>query len=159
MSKQLANIWRSRYASLSMNDEANKRLSAFSKPTWYSGENVETDLVRSLTGDPDIVVLALAPITSQIKLYHSLANLGGTRLKPEHKIVGLEGFGPLATAVLFDTDTLTTKFRVRSPTFNLVQTITDPANVVSTSSTYSPSAPDFDRTPFIILPPLISTLF
>ena len=52
------------------------------------------------------IIIAVSPITKQIKLYFGLSNLGDTRIRPAMKIVGLEGLNASATAVRFKLESI-----------------------------------------------------
>ena len=160
MSSQLANTWKAHYKALSSNNRADRNLSGFEKATLiHNTENFEQKLIREVTEDPDSIILAISPILNKVKLYHSFTNLGGTRVNPDQKIVGLEGFGPVATPVIFDTDSITGKVNVRTPPYNTLKYISDPENVNPTTVTFTNNTPDFEHATFVILPPFLFKAF
>ena len=148
----LANTWKAYFNAITTNAEANKHLSSFASATQPSSSSAfESEVIRNLVEDKDAMILAVAPVTKKLKVYHSFENLGGIRVKPEDKIVGLEGFGPSATPLLFKTDCIKTSLSIRSPTFTSLKTISDAKDV----ATASVSSQEFKNASFIILPPFI----
>jgi hypothetical protein len=88
------------------NDAGNWNLQAFSD-ILSSGDSNEAKL-RALAEEIDTVILA-ADLNRNIMILHSPKNFGGTRPRPENKVVCMLGVGPPATCVLLD---LNTAFRV-----------------------------------------------
>jgi hypothetical protein len=81
------------------NDAGNRNLQAFSE-TLSSGKTGATKL-QQVTEDIDTVILA-AKENRQIMMFHSPRNFGGTRTRPENKLVCMLGMGPQAVSVLVE---------------------------------------------------------
>ena len=73
-----------------------------------TAETFGTTIKTNLTKDIKSIVLAKAPGSSSLTMYHSITNLGGIRFKPNNKFVDLLGFGPESTTVIFNKDSITT---------------------------------------------------
>ena len=152
----LANTWKAYFNAMPTNAEANKNLSSFAKATKPSSATTfKSEIIQNLVEDTDAMILAIAPVTKKLKLYHSFTNLGGTRVKPDDKIIGLEGFGPTATPLLFKLDCLTNLLSIQTPTFTTLKSITDTKDV----ATAAVSSQAFKNATFIILPPFVALAF
>jgi len=155
MSAQLqvnSNTWKNYYQNLVTNDDANRNLGAFQMCTTHTNPEFEKNLFLSLSEDPDTVIMAVAPITGNMKFYHSVSNLGGTRRRPENTIVGLEGFGPSATPVKFDMGMLKTVVDMKVPTDVDLLNCTDETTAARlTEDDFSA----FKHAVLIVLPPML----
>ena len=127
MSRQLANTWKAYYSNLRSNERADKNLESFANATLLADRtDFEHDLIRDVTEDPDCVIMTLAAVSKKIKFYHSISNFGVIRVDPEHKIVGLDGFGPSATPVIFSNESLLSKLDLNTPSYRSLRRISDP---------------------------------
>ena len=153
----LSTSWKIYYDQLESNDEWNKEISTLAGATEVSEETSATEILQALTDDEDMIVMIVAPITNKIKLLHSLKNLGGTRLRPQDKIVGLDGFDGQATPVLIDTSSATTSVQLRVPAFTRIKALRsiDDINDLSAPST---GQINFRHTPFVFIPPFLATI-
>ena len=98
----LSNIWKHFYQSLLSNEDANKNLGSFSIDSVFSpdvdfGAKIKGNFIK----DVNSIILANAPGSSKLTIYHIIANLGGSKYKPTNKYVLLV-FGPDITAIIFD---------------------------------------------------------
>jgi len=155
MSAQLsvnANTWKSYYQNLVTNDDANRNLGAFKTCTNHTNTDFEKNLFLALSEDPDTVIMAVAPITGKMKLYHSVSNLGGTRRRKENLLVGMEGFGPSATPIKFDMGMIKTIVDMKVPRKEDLLTSTDAAAAEQLDEDeFSP----FKHAILVILPPML----
>ena len=110
--------------------EANRNLEGYAKSLAF--ESVSTDrekerfkkvALTQLTEDEDAIILGISPVTKNIKLFHSLTNLGGTRVRKDNKIVALEGFGPTATSILLNEDEILSPLEVKVPTYSQLKSV------------------------------------
>ena len=156
-----ANTWKKHFAELISNLEANSNLEGYSKSLAF--ESVSTDnekerfkkeALTQLTEDEDTIFLGISPVTKKIKLFHSVTNLGGTRVRKENKIVALEGFGPTATPVLLDEGGILSPLEVKVPTYSHLKAISRPEQVHGCSPTAS-GRTFLKNAPLIILPPFM----
>jgi len=151
-----SNSWKHHFQHLVSADDANSHLPAFKKCTNGDTTDDFSDIIfTALSEDPDAVILAIAPaVTGKLKLYHSVQNLGGTRSRPKDKIVAMDGFGPLAIPVLFDSGMIVTKLESATPSLNdlfktsstdeIISLVENPTNISKHAI-------------FTILPPLVFT--
>jgi len=159
MSAQLnitSNTWKSYFQNLATNGDANKNVEAFGKCTTKIDNNTdfEKTLLSSLSEDPNTVIMAVAPVTGKMKLYHSITNLGGTRCRTENVFVGLEGFGPSATPIKFDMAKLKTVVHMQVPSPTDLLACTD---AVSAERMLESDEHTFSHAVLTILPPMLFT--
>ena len=155
----MSNTWKHYYQSLPSNEDANKNLSSFSTDSVFSpGSDFGANIKKNLVKDIDSIILAKAPGSSTLTMFHSLKNLGGTRSRPADKHVGLLGFGPDATAVIFDATSIATIVEESCPTITVLKNISDHANV--STATIPPTRPyELKSGVLQFLPPFISNPF
>ena len=91
-------------------------------------------------------------------MYHSITNLGGYRSKPTNKYVGLLGFGPDATAVIFNEASIVTILEESCPSHTTLKNISESANVAAANV---PASRPYELKSgiFQFLPPFISSPF
>ena len=154
-----ANTWKRYFQTLASNEDANKNIASFSNDSIFTTDATFGPKIKSnLTKDIDSIILAKAPGSSSLTMYHSITNLGGTRSKPEDKFVGLLGFGPEATAVIFNEDSIVTPVQESCPTNTILKNIATSENV--TTATIAPTRPyELKSGIFQFLPPFVSSPF
>ena len=150
--------WKAYFENLESNETRNKQTSALSTATTPSATTTTNNLIRALTDDEDVVIMLVIAITKKIKLIHSVKNLGGSRLNPNNKIVGLDGFSNSAIPILIDEDSLTSKVEMRAPAFDRLKAV---SSINDLSRLHPPSAgqKNFHHAPFVLLPPFIANIF
>jgi len=153
------NSWKAHFLQLPSNEDANKNLTAFAKDSMVDTTNPDgfaAQILRAVANDINSVILAKSPASSHLTLYHSITDLGGTRARPGHKIVGLLGSGPDATAVTFDQASIQKLVHLDCPNNTTLRAISDKNNVAS--ATISATRPQkFQGAIFQFLPPFISS--
>ena len=112
MSTSLSTNWKQHYASLASNNDGNKMMMNFSKSITESLS--DKDKINALTEETDSVIF-IADDQGSITVIHSPTKLGGTRSRPELKIVCLVGMGPLATAVVLNDKQAIAIFKIATP--------------------------------------------
>ena len=155
----LSNTWKNYYQSLASNEDANKNLEAFAKDSNFDDlTDFPAQILLAFAADKDAVILAKAPCSDKIALYHSIKNLGGSRSRPTNKLVGLVGSGPSAIPVVFDATSISTAVTVDCPTVATLTGISDKTHV--TTSVVPRTRPFvLHNACFQFLPPMISTPF
>ena len=141
---------------LDTNEISNKNLNVFARATTVTDEFDQSETIRSLTEDEDVIIMTVAPVTRKIKFLHSPCNLGGTRVRPDNKIVALDGFDDKATPVLIDEACLTTPVELRTPSVANLHAIKTVENIRN-SSTLTSGRKNFHHLNFVILPPFLAT--
>ena len=153
------NSWKAHFLQLPSNEDANKNLTAFAKDSMVDTTNPDgfaAQILRAVANDINSVILAKSPASSHLTLYHSITDVGGTRARPGHKIMGLLGSGPDATAVTFDQASIQKLVHLDCPNNTTLRAISDKNNVASaTISTTRPQK--FQGAIFQFLPPFISS--
>ena len=71
--------------------------------------------LAAITGNQDVVILG-SDGDNNVRLAHSLKNLGGNVLRPTDKVVALFGLGSKATAFEFYSDALVEDVKVATAT-------------------------------------------
>ena len=89
--------WTNWFINHPSNDAGNKNLQAFSDV--LSAEISTEAKLRDLVDEIDTVILA-ADANKNVMLFHSPKNLGGSRSRPENKVLCMIGFGARATCIL-----------------------------------------------------------
>jgi len=92
----MSTSWKQHFSSLAVNDQGNQNLNEFSGA--FSSELSSEEKLRNLVEDMDSMFFA-ADGEKKVQSYHSLKNLGGTRLRKENKVIALLGVGPVAVCV------------------------------------------------------------
>ena len=82
----LSNKWKHYYQSLSSNEDANKNLCIFSIDSVFSpdvtfGAKIKENFIKDIGS----IILTKAPGSSNLTMYHSIANLCGSKSKPTKK--------------------------------------------------------------------------
>ena len=144
-----SNTWSNYFKELKSQEEGDKALEAFQNATTFN-----SDIICAITEDENSIILSASSIPNKIKLYHSFHNLGGTRVKPNNKIVALDGFGCLATPTLFDSDSLKKIVKFKTPSYTTLKAITETTSVSSCSAPINGN--ELEHASFIILPPFIA---
>ena len=104
-----ANTLKRYFMTSALNEDANKNIASFSNDSIFTtNATFSSEIKSNLTKDIDSIILAKAPGSSSLTMYHIITNLVGTRSKLDNKFVGLLGFGPESTAVIFNKDSITT---------------------------------------------------
>ena len=99
----LSNTWKHHVQALVTNEDTNKNLKVFVKDSSFTNKtDFPKEIIHKFTQDKYSIVLDRAPATNKLDIYHSIINLGGTRGRPDKKLVGLLGSGPESTAFVFD---------------------------------------------------------
>ena len=147
--------WTHYFEQLETNDELDRHLSVLSATSTVNAETDENDIIRLATEDPDIVIMTVSQITGDIKLLHSFRNLGGTRLRPSHKIVALDGFDTSSTPVIIGLKSITDTVEIRTPSYNSLRTLTT-ASAIEATTIPTNGNKNFTHTTFVILPPFLS---
>ena len=149
----LSNTWINSYQSLASNEDANKNMTAFAKDSNFDDlPDFPAQIQMVFSADKDAIILAKAPCSNKIALYHIVTNLGGFRARPTNKFVGLVGSGPSATPVVFDASFIQTEVTVNCPTPVTLNSISDKANMAT--ATIPPTRPFvLHNACFQILPP------
>src|SRR6056300_1604850 len=93
-----SNAWNKFYAQHPNSGGGDKNLKGFAGLT--SKEKSENERRNAVFEDEDAVGISVAPVTGRVRFLHSFADLGGTRSRPEHKFVALDGRGSSAQPVL-----------------------------------------------------------
>ena len=151
----LQSSWKHYFNNLETNEVSNKSLNVFSRATSITDDSTEETLIRSLTEDIDVVILTVAPVTGNIKIFHSPTNLGGTRIRPEHKLAALDGFGNNSTPVILDKTSMTAIVEIRTPSTNKMRMWTT-IDEIKNSTTPNSGPKNFNHAAFSILPPFIA---
>ena len=112
LSTSLSTNWKQHCASLASNNDGNKMMMNFSKSITESLS--DKDKINALTEENDSVIF-IADDQGSINVIHSPTKLGGTRSRPELKIVCLVGMGPLATAVVLNDKQAIAIFKIATP--------------------------------------------
>ena len=146
--------WKLYFDNLETNSVSNQNLNIFTKATMITEDTTDSALIRSLTEDADSVIITVAPVTGKIKFLHSPTNLGGTRIRPENKLVALDGFGDKSIPVLIDEKCMTSTVDIRTPSFNSLRTLTT-TEEIKNSSIPNTGQKNFNHASFVILPPFI----
>ena len=92
----MSTSWKQHFSSLAVNDQGNQNLNEFSGA--FSSKLSSEEKLRNLVEDMDSMFFA-ADGEKKVQSYHSLKNLGGTRLRKENKVIALLGVGPVAVCV------------------------------------------------------------
>ena len=109
----MSTSWKQHFSSLAVNDQGNQNLSEFSEA--LRSELSRDARLRSLVEDTDSMFFA-ADEEKRIQSYHSLKNLGGTRLRKEHKVIALLGIGPVAACVELSLESALKDCNLKTPT-------------------------------------------
>lgn len=148
----MANSWLNYFVDLDDN-EGNKNLKAFQLATDSSGD-FNSKILNLMGEDVNAIILSASHSFPKVKIYHSAQNLGGTRSKPDNKMVALDGVGCNATPVVFSIDSLKTKVNFKTPSLTTLKSLTDADSVNSTSAPIN--GDEFNHASFVILPPFIA---
>jgi hypothetical protein len=96
---QAHSTWADFFSNHTSNDTRNRNLQAFSD---ILGAEVSNEAkLRDLVDEIDTVILGADP-NKNIMPFNSPKNFGGTRSRPNNKVLCMLGFGARATAVLLD---------------------------------------------------------
>ena len=153
----LANTWNLYFEQLETNDVSNSSLELFATATIVHDDFQAMEAIRSLTEDDDVVIMTVAPVTKNIKFFHSPSNLGGTRVRPENKIVAMDGFGTTARPVQLDEACLTATVDLRTPSGNSLKNLKSVEDI-RTSTGPTSGRKNFQHLTFVILPPFLSNV-
>ena len=118
----LSNTWKHYYQSLSSNEDVNKNFGSFSIDSVFSpavdfGAKIKANYIK----DMDSIILAKAPGSFNLTMYHIIANLGGSRSKRTNKYVSLLVFGIDTTAVIFDEASIVAAIEEACPAAGLLK--------------------------------------
>ena len=155
----ISNTWKQYYQSLYSNEDANKNLDSFATDsTFIDDAEFGAKITGNFVRDVDLIIIAKAPGSLALTMYHSLTNLGGTRSKPSNKFVGLLGFGADATAVIFNEASITSNIDETCPTPTVLKNLATKENVAT--ATVAPTRPyELKCGVFQFLPPFVSSPF
>ena len=116
--------------------------------------------LTAFAADKDTVILAKAPCFNKITLYHhSITNLGGSRARPNNKLVGLVSSGPSVTPVVFDGTSVSAEVSVTCPTVTTLKGIAGNANVVTATIAATRPSVLHNACFQFLPPPMISSPF
>ena len=131
-------------------DKENKNFEAFAS----ANRNLfpKPEALQSLVKEFSPPIIAVSPITKKIKLYFGLSNLGGTRIRPATKIVGLEGLNASASAVCFELEAIEKRTNFSIPEISMLTA----ATLAQEFQAITPptSAPKQKGALYAIIPPL-----
>ena len=111
------------------NDAGNRNLQAFSDILSSGATN--TEKLQSLVEETDTVILA-ANASNNIMIMHSPRNIGGTRSRPDDKVICMLGMGSQAISVLIDLNSAFADCNIVVPTVQQLaecETAQDVANI------------------------------
>lgn len=108
----VATSWTQHFASLPSNEQGNQNISSFADAT--SSNLPRGDCLRNITEEQDYVILT-ADGERKIQILHSLKNTGGTRLRPESKVIALVGTGNVAVPVVVKMESILAECAIRTP--------------------------------------------
>ena len=112
----LSNTWKHYYQNLVSNKDANKNLQAYVNDSDFDSKNdVTTKILITLTQYKDTIILAKAPISNSLVMYHIVTNFGGSYARPDNTLAGLVGIGSNTTPIIFKTDSITKILEVNFP--------------------------------------------
>ena len=126
--------WNHYFENLESNLYSNQNLLVFASATILRDDTTDTDIIRTQTEDIDIIIMTVAPFTGNIKFLHSIRNLGGTRIRPKHKLVPLDGFGDDATPTIISAQALSGKLEIFTPSYNSIRTLSSISAIHNTTS-------------------------
>ena len=81
------NTWKMLFMGLESNVEIDKNLNVLATATMIDDSSIEAEMLRTLTEDPESILMTVAPVTGKMKFIYNTANLGGTRIRPKNKLV------------------------------------------------------------------------
>lgn len=151
----LANTWQTYFAQDPKNNESNAYLENFRSCTEV-GQDPNTfhgKIINTLREETDTIIMAKSIYNDNMKLFHSIKDLGGTRTRPTNKIIGMEGFGPQATPVAFNMDTIADTVSTEVPSTDALMAI-DRADRVTLATEQQGNV--FSNANFVVLPPFLS---
>lgn len=155
---QLATSWMSYFNGLNSNDEFDKNIFNLWDSTIINEDSTENNIIKSLTEEPDLIIMSVAPVTRAVKILHSLHNLGGIRMRSKHRIVGLDGFTTPALPVLIGTESATSTVELRVLSYNSSRAFLSVADI-GNSTIPTTGTKNFIHTRFVLLPPFIANVF
>ena len=150
---QLTNSWKAFFDNLSSNDETDKNLNILANATLVDDSTSSGEILRTLTEDNESIIMIVTPITKKIKFIHNASNLGGTRRRPNNKIVALDGFEDMAMPIIIGTDSITTTIQIRTPTFTTLSALQSTEDLIK--SIPANNGRFFKHTTFVFLPPFL----
>ena len=149
----LQNIWNNLFHNLEHNYDAENSLQIFILAAL--GQNLEAESLKALLEDLNTIIISVAPVTGNIKILHSLTNIGGTRARPKDKNVDLYGGGPSAHPLFVQKSSVLQIFELDFPTMATLKSVTDESVVVNLyPSGGTPTK--LNQLTVIILPPLLA---
>ena len=95
------------------NNSGNDNLEVYSNAANPAKLN-QNERIKALTEEQDAIIL-LANAMKNITIIHSVKDLGGTRSRPENKIVALQGLSNDATAIVVDKESTTQALELKTP--------------------------------------------
>jgi len=104
--------WTEWFSNLPNNKDSNRNMAAFS--SILEAGLSEEEKLRSLVGEIDTVILA-ANANNKIMILHSPKNFGGTRSRPNNKVVCMLGLGAHEMYVFIDLRTALTDCKIVVP--------------------------------------------
>ena len=114
------------FTNLPSNEAGNKNMSAFSSSTASSLPRSER--LRNVTATMDYVI-ATADGENNIQLIHSMLNVGGTMIRPVHKILGLIGTGSNPVAIIVQHEFLTNECEISTPLIDEIKECSTAAEI------------------------------
>ena len=151
MSLPTVNTWKQAILANRFSDAGNKNLQSFMAAT--ADSTTSDDRLRALTEDPLTTMLAVAPVTSKIKLYFGLSNLGGTRYVKDDKIVGFEGLSSSANPLVFSKTDVEALVTVTGPTKTDLKTVKTEKNLEDVPVG---QRVNLKNSRFVLLPPFLN---
>jgi hypothetical protein len=127
--------WTEWFSNHFYNEDGNRNMATFSS-ILEAGSSQEKKL-PSLVEEIDTVILA-ANAKNRIMIFHSPKNFGGTRLRPDNKVICMLGLGVHATYDLIDLRTAVADCQI------VVPVVTDLSNCKIAKEVANIPAPDKD---------------
>ena len=114
----LLTSWKQHFASLTGNDDGDQTMLAFSLA--LAAEQEPKEKLREIVNEVDSMLL-VANKRKEITILHSISDLGGTRSRPDNKVVCLMGAGPRATCVMLDWRQAVADCNLTTPSFDEIE--------------------------------------
>ena len=108
-----SNSWKQHFDSRPTGDAGNQNMEAFLSA--LEASVLTKAKLAAITGNQDVIILA-SDVDNNVRLAHSLKNLGGNVLWPTDKVVALFGLGPKASVFELYANALAANVKVASAT-------------------------------------------
>ncbi len=107
--------WSNWFVNHASNNAGNQNLKAFGKI--LNSDNKHATKLQQLVKEIDTVILA-ADANKRIRILHSPKNFGGTRTRPENKVVCMVGMGTQSVSILVNLNLALANCNIIFPTVN-----------------------------------------